>query len=543
MKLHISFLTAALGAALGLSSCSDFLEEPVRGQENLDTYFSSETEADKYMAGCYKSITYGDWWEVNRMWLMSDMCTDDAWMGNTQQDASNYLTYAHFGGTGQENETTQCFWQYRYKGILNCNIAIENLPRVNFVTAGKQERYLGEARFLRAYFYFELVRNFGDVPVVEGMKTPDQIQGITRTPQAKVYDMIQQDLRYAVDVLPQRSQQGNEQVGHATRGAALGLLGKTMVYRQQWKQAADTLGLLISEGEYQLMPDFGQVWNMNFNNNAESLFEVQYMYDDKYSLGGILSVVTGNRSGGSMDGWAWCLPSANLEDAFVKAGDTQRLGYTIIRDRCNTIAGENSFADLVKDQGNLYGDGTYAVSPDKHKSGRLNRKFFIPFAQRPAKSNDARMPLNHRLLRYADVLLLHAEACNELGNDEQARQSLNLVRQRVSLPAVTASGDELRQAIRLERRLELAMENNRLYDIRRWRMADGHTMMAHLFGPNGSFVRWNTEPETRDDIEWANQREDSSKGKTFDESRDLLFPIPLYEISISNGTLVQNPGY
>ena len=171
------------------------------------------------------------------------------------------------------------------------------------------------------------------------------------------------------------------------------------------------------------------------------------------------------------------------------------------------------------------------------------RKHFLPLNDRPENYKETKSPLNHRILRYADVLLMYAEACNELGDDSHARAALNRVRSRVNLSPVTTSGNELRHAIRNERRLELAFEQNRLYDIRRWKDDNGKPVISNLLGENGSFVKWNTDPATRDQLEWENQVESSDKGKTFREDRDLVFPIPLYEVTMSNGSIEQNPNW
>ena len=137
---------------------------------------------------------------------------------------------------------------------------------------------------------------------------------------------------------------------------------------------------------------------------------------------------------------------------------------------------------------------------------------------------------------------MYAEACNELSEDGTARTYLNEVRNRVKLPAVTSSGNELRKAIRLERRLELAWEQNRIYDIRRWTDDNGKKMICNLMGANGTFVKYNTDPATRDIYEWENQGEASDKGISFNENRDMVFPIPLYEITMSNGSITQKSG-
>ena len=171
-----------------------------------------------------------------------------------------------------------------------------------------------------------------------------------------------------------------------------------------------------------------------------------------------------------------------------------------------------------------------------------NMKLYIPVDRRPSPYDAAHIPLNYRVLRYADVLLMKAEVENALGNDAEAQKALNQVRDRVNLDPVTSTGKALRDAIRLERRLELALEGNRLFDLRRWKDDNGKPAICNVMGQNGSFVRYNTV-ESTDEWEISNQNEASNKGYNFDETRDLLFPIPNSEITMSNGSIKQNPGY
>ena len=516
-------------ASLTFTSCEDFLTEEVRGQQNLDTYFQSAEEAEAFITGCYQAITFGGWWNINTVWLLSEMCSDDGWMGNTSQSQSDYISLAHYQGTGQSNGAISNFWQYRYKGILRCNIAVERISQADFSDEEMKNRLVAEARFLRGYFYFELVKNFGGVPLITGFLLPEEIQGITRASAEDVYKFIEDDLKAAADVLPQRSQYAATDMGRATRGAALGLLGKVYLYQSKWQEAHDVLKTVIDEGEYKLLDNFGDVWDVDHNNSEESLFEVQYMYDGTYALGGSLTVITGARSGPG-DGWSWGQPTANLEQAYIDAGDTERLRWTIIKTGCTEIAGENNFDKFVenntkianyKDYIEKYGwdPECYIIDPSQHKSARIVRKYFVPIEKRPEVYNIDKIPLDHRILRYADVLLMYAEACNELGEDGTARTYLNEVRNRVKLPAVTSSGNELRKAIRLERRLELAWEQNRIYDIRRWTDDNGKKMICNLMGANGTFVKYNTDPATRDIYEWENQGEASDKGISFNENR------------------------
>lgn len=564
MKQLLAILT--LFGSLTFTSCEDFLTEEVRGQQNLDTYFTTADECEAYITGCYQDITCGGWWNINTVWLLSEMCSDDAWMGNTTQGQSDYISLAHYQGNGASNGPISNFWQYRYKGILRCNVAIDRISNAGLEDTELQARLVAEARFLRGYFYFELARNFGGVPLITEFKMPEEIEGITRASLEDTYKFIEEDLIAAAEVLPKRSEYADADMGRATSGAALGLLGKVYLYQEKWSEARDVLQKLIPESgytgedaqttEYDLLPNFGDVWDKDFDNSVESLFEVQYEYHATLAVGGSLSTVTGARSCGAAlgDGWAWCQPTANLEAAYGE--DDERREWTIIKTGCTEIKGETeeNFTKILNDNKEIsvYDDcvekynlpaNSLVIDPSGHKSGRIIRKYYLPLNDRPEVYNTDKSPLNHRILRYADVLLMYAEACNELSDDTHAQAALNRVRNRAGLSPVSVTGNELRHAIRNERRLELAFEQNRLYDIRRWKDDNGKPVIANLMGENGSFVKWNTDPATRDAMEWDNQGEASDKGKSFREDRDLLFPIPLYEVTMSNGSIEQNPNW
>ena len=133
MNMKKIFSIIAIFSSLMFVSCEDFLTEEVRGKQNLDTYFSTAEECQAYITGCYQGITFGDWWQINTVWLLSEMCSDDAWMGNTSQDQTDYITLAHYRGNGASNGVISNFWQYRYKGIARCNIAIDRIPNAGVV--------------------------------------------------------------------------------------------------------------------------------------------------------------------------------------------------------------------------------------------------------------------------------------------------------------------------------------------------------------------------------------------------------------------------
>lgn len=531
MKNSILKLTIVAGLGMTMSSCSDFLNEPILGQQDLTNYFATEEECEKHITGCYSYLGCDDWWQIYKHYNSMNICTDDQWMGNTTQDPGDYLHLAHYtGNTVSAGNAVQNFWQYRYKGILQCNIAIEKIPNVQFNDEKLKNRLVGEAKFMRAFEYFELAYNFGGLPLVTGMLMPAEVQGIERASLADTYALIEQDLKDAIEVLPLRSQYSDSDMGRITKGAAQGMLGKVYLAQGKYAEAATVLKAVIDSKEYRLLDDFSKVWNMDYNNSEESLFEFQTMYSANYNLGERWSVVCGSRDD---NGWSWGLPTSNLEKAFKDAGDDVRLRYTILHDGQTDVPGDPTWNE----------DNPYVISASKHKSQRCNMKLFIPVEKRPSPYDAPKIPLNIRILRYADVLLMYAEACNEQGNDAQAREALNQVRDRVNLDPVTSSGKTLRDAIRLERRLELAFEPGiRLFDLRRWKDDNGKLAIQNVMGPNGSFVKYNLE-ESEDECERNNQNENSNKGYTFKEGRDELFPIPNSEITMSNGSIKQNPGY
>ena len=550
---------AVIAGAVSLSSCDDFLTENVRGSENLDTYFATEDEVNSFVGGCYfELVKGGDWWQVYNGWLLSDMTTDDLWDGNTTQD-DGYQDVTHFMPNAPANGIIQNFWGARYQGITTCNIALEKMPGAS-MDATKLARAMAEVRFLRAFYYFDLVRNFGGVPLIKVFT--GSTEGIERSSEAECYAFIEEELKETAAVLPQRSQYAAADMGRATRGAALGILGKAQLYQGKWEEAKATLKTIMDENEYELLPNFGDVWSVKHNNSKESLFEVQQAYlGESYNLGGSLTVMTGCRNGVG-DGWSWGQPTSDLENAFIAAGDTERLRWTIIKTACTEIAGESEFDKFIQNNTALckitdakfqgykedFGwtdavyNSTYIIDPAQHKSARIIRKYFIPLEDRPEVYNIFKTPLNHRVLRYADVLLMYAEACAETGDNTNAQISLNKVRSRVGLAPVTSTGTALRDAIRAERRLELAHEQCRLYDLRRWDCENGKKMMCNVFGPNGSFVKYNTGDDA-DMYEKWNQGETSDKGIRFQDNRDLLWPIPQYEIQNGNGAIIQNPNF
>ena len=517
--------------ALCVFSCGDdYLVEPLRSQPTLEQILSNEQSILNFVNGAYAGVQQNSWWQIVFYRQIMDMATDDCWAGNTEQPRPDIITIAHYNNVDVASPYFRDFWNYQYRGITRCNVIIQEIEGTTLDDELKS-RLIGETKFLRAFYYFQLVKNFGGVPIVmtfDELLTPDIIT-TERSSSEEIYDLIEQDLTEAIDLLPLKSQYGPADLGRATKGAAQAYLAKVYLFREKWSEAAAMANNVIQSQEYELEPNFDNVWNVENPNGREVIFEIRYIDDPQNTggtrFGGSYGVTTGSRADG---GWNWSVPSSYLEKAFLDEGDAIRLRNTIIRH------GEPVYNDPDATQ--------FDAAPDRNKSGRINRKFYIPRAFRGSPHAWGNTPLNHIFMRYADLLLIYAEASYFSGNETEAIDKMRMVRDRVNLTTdLSLTGDALRDAIWKERRLELALEQHRLYDLRRQKV-NGVPRINQVFGPTGSFVQYNLN-ESTDQFELTNLGEDQAKGSTFDLSTHLVWPIPTSEIILSQGVIVQNPGY
>lgn len=517
-----------LGIAFNCMSCEDFLDKPTLGSESFGTYFYNEEECEKYVTGTYQYIANGSWTPVYMWWVMCDMATDDGWMGSTYQPAGyvNYQPIVHYegGANATTNTYVENFWAVRYRGIAEVNIGLSYIPNAD-IDDDLKAQYVAELKALRAYFYFELVKSFGGVPLVLKQISTSESLTLARNTVEEVYAAIETDLLEAREVLPYKSGV-TYGTGRMNKGIIEALLAKIYLYQEKFDESYDMALSVITNGGYALESDFNNVWS-KYDNSSEAIFEIQTSDTQEFYLGNPCSVVTGARGD---NGWAWGQPTSHLENAYIEAGDDIRRLATIAK------TGEVVVGDEDR--------GEFEIPAAWNKSARIVRKFYIPLSERTSTYSWAYNKLNHHILRYADVLLMAAEAAYHKSTSDEAtaKQYLNMVRSRVNLADVTSTGTALRDAIRAERRLELAWEHNRVFDIRRWKTDDGKAMICSIMGPNGSFVKYNTETST-DPYETTNTIESSTKGSTFDETRDLLFPIPYTEVQQSGGLIEQNPGF
>jgi starch-binding outer membrane protein, SusD/RagB family len=423
------------------------------------------------------------------------------------------------------NDRNEGHWIELYKGIgiFNSTMAgIEAAP----IDAEKKKQYLAELRFLRAWSYFDLVRNWGGVPIVLKIYSPSE--HVPRATATEVYDFVINELKECAAILPRKSQYPAAEKFRASKGAALTLLAKSYLYAEKWAEAEAAAKQVIDLGDYDLEASFGTLWDYNYKNGVESIFEVQNADSQVPALPFFAFPLMNSVADG---GWAYYSITSDLENAYLAENDNIRLVWTINR-HGQPVAGD---PNKPKFDGRPAGVGGTVNS----KSGRYSRKHYIPVAQRPASKRYAK---NNKILRFADVLLIHAEAC-AMQNKPEALTSLKRLRNRVSLATdMSLTGWPLIQAVRKERRLELAMEGDRLYDLRRWKDQSGKPVINSILGPNGSFVKYNTEANT-DLWETSNKIEPQNKGIHFDPAVHLLWPIPNIQVVSSEGVVKQNPGY
>lgn len=470
-KLNIALL---LAAGMLMQGCTkDFLNVP--SQENIEAGDSDELlDPESLITGVYGMFTS---WEYGFAYLgITEIMSDNADKGSSPTDTG---TDKHILDALTHTSTTPSFastWEHWYKSIGRATQAIEFIEEYGLNDESYKNRLIGEARFLRAVNYFFLVRGWGDVPIQE-------IDLVERAPASQVYEYIIADLQYAIDHLPIKSAYASRDLGRATKGAAQGLLSKVYLYQKNWQGAMEMAQQVLSSGEYSLEPDYATIWRVETENGPESLFEFQARGDaiahgiQQYSQ-------TQGARGPSGWGWGFNTPSQNLLDAFNAEGDAIRRDATII------FRGETLFDGRVV--------STAVENP------MYNEKAYSS-ANAGADDTDK----NIRYLRLGEIYLILAEAANELGNSTQALTALNEVRRRVDLdPVTTTDQAQLRQAIWKERRLELAFEHDRWFDL--VRTGQAKTAMA-------------------------------ANGKSFLD-RHVWFPVPENQ-RIQTPEMTQNPGW
>lgn len=494
MKLKNTYIQGAaiLGLAASLliaQGCKrSFLDVPAQARVPAVQAWKNGDDATKAVNAMYANLH--EWKQVAFAAIaIESLGSDDAEKGSSPSDATFLNKFDNFTASSTEGQI-QDFWSGQYQEINLANQILDNVPNIQ-MDATLKNRYLAEAKFIRAYAYFRLVRAFGDVPLRLHVPKDATEYNIPRTPKAQVWAAIEKDLTDAASVLP--TTYAAVDIGRITKGAALALYAKVAMYQKKWPDVLGFTNQVIALGVYSLFPNYEQLFRIPNENNQESIFEIQAKYipgncdasNSQYSqVQGVRGMVGG--------GWGFHVPIQDLVNAY-EPGDPRKDATIIFR-------GETT----------PEGDAIPATGDNP----MYNQKSYVPFSMYGGECAEG-SEQNIRILRYADVLLMNAEAANELNNPAQALISLNAVRARARngnntiLPNVTTTDQaQLRAAIWHERRVELAMEFDRFFDV--IRQGRG----AVKFGPKG-----------------------------FVAGKNEVWPIPQNEIDLSAGVLKQNQGY
>jgi len=476
------FLLVAAGSAI-LAACNKTIDKTPISSLTTSNFYKTAKDAESGLTGAYNSLyqQYYIWdYQIN-----GDAQADNCYAGGNNPDnfAIDNFTLNALNGNATRD------WQGLYFGVANANAVTDNVPGINDVAWNgntRKQQILGEAKFLRALHYFNLVTTYGDVPLVitnNGNTFPP------RTAAAAVYIQIEKDLISADSSLLPASG-SNPNIGRATQGSADALLAKVFAQQGKYDSCLIWCNKVLANNYYSLLPNYADLFDGNHKNTVESIFEIQH----------------GTASGTTSYGPELLLP-------FSLTGDTYAKFNVPTNDLIQTYRSEN---DTVRLDASVY----FSVAADTN--GAIPppyTKFPVPFAYKWKQAGGYNSPDNQILLRLADIVLLKAEALNQTGQTALAIPLINQVRTRVHLPNTTAVNQtDVAAAILKERRLELALEGHRWLDLLRAGAQYTINLMNSQIDPNGKPLNY---------------------GLT---TNKLLWPVPQAERDL-DVNLSQNAGY
>jgi len=485
----------------GITSCSNYLDVKPQGQLDQEASALDPATAQKLVVGVYNTMWEGDMHGFAFV-QMTNIASDDADKGSsTGDDTPNSGALDNLTMDASVN-TLNSIWRLFFLGVSRANQALASLDASTLDVTLKNQ-LIGEVRFLRAYFYFDLVRFFGGVPKIDRVITPQEAGSAafqTRASVDDIYALIIEDLEFALANVATKGA-ANSADGRVSKGAAAGMLAKVMLYRQNWQRAFSLTDSIITQkvGTYGLLDNYFQIWREAGANSKESLFEVQTGINSACEAAiANYAECQAPRAGGKFGwadlGWGFGTPSQSLLDEY-DAGDL-REAATII---------------FINPNGTFLWDGFRIPSRDSVENSRYNYKSYHSQTAESNCGNRGRLPKNLRILRYGEILLIHAEAALALGNPGAAITDINALHPRAGLGPVASV---TRESIWHERRVELGMEHDRFFDlIRQDALSPGRAAAAF-----------------------------AAHGKTFAD-KNRVFPIPQRQIDLGGGNLKQNDGY
>ncbi|MBU2949916.1 RagB/SusD family nutrient uptake outer membrane protein [Tamlana agarivorans] len=488
-KIIITFIAVI---CIGIISCSeDFTTNPRLNVQDLDTYFLEEANVETAIIGIYDLMQFNYSRDWHSAYFVKLLPGDDAnAAGGNSGDQQQLQNIDDYSDVSSSNASISSIWDLFYRTIALSNLVIINIQDSNL---SNKERALAEAKFMRAWCYFELTTMFGEVPLRLTIPEVAEDFGLAKSPQSEIYAQIEADLTDAIASLPEK---GASDSFRASKGTAQALMGKVLVFQEKYPESLPYFQSVISNPSHDLEPNPEDVWSINNEFGIESLFEMGFVSTSERDWGNIawggrtesnLHIqLMGPRGDGIFDltgtglinGWGFNLPTAKLADAFNQAGDTKRKSATLMTE-AELIAAGGSVDQSAATGGSIW-----------DYEGSIRIKYATKSEDTSADGiKELNYSTNFRLFRYAEVLLLAAEAYNKSGQDAAARMELNKVRNRAGLADISTSlsGQNLFQAIVKEKYLELAFEGQRFWDLVRWDLAatelagTGYSSMNDLF--------------------------------------------------------------
>jgi hypothetical protein len=490
MRLRLRGIIPSLLLGAAVMGCTDLnLTNP--NQPSTGTFWKTQADAIQGLTATYNALlnngTYGRW-----LGFAYDIRSDIGFSPSPWADLANFNKFTL---TDYNFEVNRELWQHHYQGILRANQVIAAVPEIEMDPA-LRDRVVGEAKFIRALLYFNLANLFGNVPLITAPPAP--LDRPATVGPAELWAQIEKDLQDARGVLP--PSYGSADVGRATKGAATALLGKALLQQRKWDQAATVLQEVVGSKLYELMPNYADNFTDKFENNKESVFEVQFG-DRSLLAAGVRGLNIAKMIGPCGPGYCDGRPTKWYFDQFMQeqtvGGQVDpRLDVTIFY---NKPGGMDVYGIPFATR---YGAASTELFFKKYG------EYYIPGDQ------DWDAAINYRVIRYADVLLMLAEALNEQGKTDQAYPLIKQVRDRVNLPQLAAGLNQaqMRDRILHERLLEFGLEGQRFLDLKRHNLLT-KGLVAH-----------------------------DDEFNFFTPGKSELLPIPVTEMNL-NPNAKQNPGW
>lgn len=542
MKKFITVKLALLVLLIGFSACDDLTIAPTNEFTEAN-YWTSQEKANMVLNTAYGQMSNSTYF------FRDNALSDDAYVG--RGDPANVGTISQ----GNHNSSTSRFenqWNNHYSGIKTIHVFLENIENVPNIDETLKARMIAEARFIRAWHYFQLTNWFGAVPFFTEDISIEESQTISRTSHQEVIEFVQSELEDIAPDLPANYEYAAADQGRITKGAAIALNARVSLYDNDWDGVVNYTEQLINNvdnGDYELFPSYRGLFLPENENNSEVIFDFQYVDNDvthnlMFDLAPLTAGARVNDMGPTqnlvnaypmMNGLPIHDPDSGFDEDNPYENRDPRLGATVVHHLSEWENPDGSTRTIYIEPGsapneNAARDEYQGPGTNATQTGYYLKKYYDPTV--PESFNSG---LNLIVIRYADVLLMYAEAKNELNEMNQQVWDLTIgsLRERAGLNEsaiafdASMSQDDLRELIRNERRIELGMEGLRIHDLRRWEVAE-----EVLNGP----VHGAPYGQPADDTGMILTQ------RSFNPDRDYLWPIPLAERDLNNN-LEQNPGY